>query len=288
MKKSLQAMLGSLKEDRQNILDIQEKLDKQLRALCVTRQETARNLVNKILPDLSPETITKLRGKVPEFPIPIRRSFFDGIRRFFGGSPVEKIDPEVTLDILRMKLGAYLDGVSAEKHPNFWIERVGKINNAIHDFQTNPIKINNERLAEISARIKAIQKLQAVHTKIDPTMQRKIEAAIKTRTDNVRLGKKHARVSPLNSKTPPAYPTHEQRSSESGPGLLEAWLWYELLSSHSDYSHETRNFDFSKEAFGGGSSGGAGVERSIPEGIAVHADSGDINVQNELGAGAFS
>jgi hypothetical protein len=286
MKENLDALRQALQEEKAAIYKEKITLEKQLRTLNGIRQTEARKRLNTMLPDLDSGTITALHQEVPEFAIPmvaVTPGFFGGVIRFFTGGQSEMIDPEISIDALRMQLGSYLDNADKANRPDFWNKQVGDIDESIQDLQTNLIRANAEQLVEISNRLEAIEKLQATDfERMKPEMQAKIDEAVKSQVKQLHSGKRFTRVRPI-SKTPPVYPSSSQTSSDSGPGLLEMWLWYEILSSHSEYAQEAQRIEPGGGEFGGaGASGDFSVDSA--QASPVEADQGGDAL---AGAGAF-
>jgi len=268
MRQELQTLLQAMQSERNSILKKQESFGEQLRSLRETRQKMARHCVNELLPDLQAETIKALRREVPNFSIPTKSGFFSKLVSFFGGASADKIDPRVPLDLLRIHLGSYLD--NSEEKPETRA-KVEELDRAIHDLQTNLIKSNTERLDEISERIKALEKLQAVdQKKLNPETRDRIEEALKSQAYRFRSGFGKKQPDQRQKLVAPPYPTRPQISSDSGPSLLEMWLWYQLLMPHSEVSREIQQFEQFEP--GGGLSGGAGASGEFPEKTQVSSD----------------
>lgn len=252
MKENLQALLGSL-QDEKLLLEIEkENLARQSVALNRSRTTTARNCLVRLLPDLEMDTIKVLLRQVPDFQVPTVSGWFG-----FG----KKIAPGVTLDSLRMKLGAHLDNTQGAV-PATWKDEVLSIDTSIRDLQENLIRSNAERIADIGMRITALEKLLRVDiAKMDPKVRTRLEQAVasqaKTARQSSRPYSNFRSAVPVNT----SYPSHTQINSDSGPSLLEMWLWWQILTPHSEYSHEVHRI----ESGGGGDFGGAGASGSWDE-----------------------
>ena len=169
MKENLQVLLGSL-QDENLLLEIEkENLARQSVALNRSRTTTARNCVVRLLPDLEMDTIKVLLHQVSDFQVPTVSGWLG-----FG----KKVAPGVTLDSLRMKLGAHLDNTQGVV-PAIWKDEVISIDISIRGLQENLIRSNAERIADIGMRIKAMEKLLRVDVeKMDPKVRTHLEQAV--------------------------------------------------------------------------------------------------------------
>jgi hypothetical protein len=254
MKKEMQDLLQTMYAERDLILKQQEALDKQVRSMAQTRQGIAQECVNNLLPDLSSETIKNLRRKVPAFSIPMKLGLIGKFVNLFGGHATGELNSSVSLDSLRIHLGAFLDN-PVQKKPKEWSE-IDIIDGAIYMMQKKPIKKCAEDLDDLSQRIRAIERLAAMDEKMwNPEIRNKIEEAVRSEAKHF-LANFGRTQSSRRKKiiTPVSYPTREQISSDIGPSLLELWLWNQLLTPHSDVVQEIQQFEP-----GGGTFGGAGA-----------------------------
>lgn len=280
MKENLKVILASLREEQTRLETEKQSLYEQSRALSRNRQSAARRCVQTLLPDLSPDSVRALRREVPGFDIPM-------VSRWWGLS--KKVDPTVSIDTLRMQLGSYLDDYATgpKTMPDIWMSSVVRADEIIRDLQENQIRANETGLSGVRARIQAIEKLSNANLrKMDPKTRRKLERALAAQAKSTRPFARQAQ--PIRgNRVVPAYPTQTQVDSDSGPGLLEMWLWYQLLTSNSETSHEVERF-----SGGGGGSGGGGAEGgwrpddNNPVPVATNAESVDTHIV--LGADSFS
>lgn len=294
MKENLQALLGSL-QDEKLLLEIEkENLVRQSVALNRSRTTTARNCLARLLPDLEMNTIKVLLRQVPDFQVPIVSGWLG-----FG----KKVASSVTLDSLRMKLGAHLDNTRGVV-PATWKDEVLSIDISIRDLQENLIRSNAELIADIGARITALEKLLHVDVaKMDPKVRMRLEQAVASQAKTARQSSRP--YSNFRSAVPvdTSYPSHTQINSSSGPSLLEMWLWWQILTPHSECSHEVHRI----ESGGGGDFGGAGASGSWDERSdtarnmsapspfvsdllpsVVQTEEAQLAVQAELGSQSFS
>jgi hypothetical protein len=300
MKENLQVLLDSL-QDEKLLLEIEkENLTRQHVALNHSRTRTARNCLARLLPDLEMNNIKALLHHVPDFQVPTASRWF-----CFG----KKVAPGVTLDSLRIKLGAYLDNTQ-DVVPVIWKDEVLPIDVSIRDLQENLIRSNAERIADIDMRIVALEKLLRVDVeKMDPKVHTCLEQAVASQVKTARESSRP--FSNLRSAVPvnTPYPSHTQINSNSGPNLLEMWLWWQILTPHSECSHEVHRLEPDGDGdFGGAGASGSWDERSdtahpmstsspfvsdlLPN--AVHAEvvnqteEAQLAVQAELGSQSFS
>ncbi|MDP1689643.1 MAG: hypothetical protein Q8L52_00315 [bacterium] len=280
MKDNLKVLLQSLRTERETLEKQQTGLMHQHDIMLDRHRSEARQCVRQLLPDLGSGTIDSLRRDVPDFEVPT-------ISAWFGFS--KKLDPNVSLDTLRMQLGTYLDNSSDA--PRAWVEKVGRLDRAIRGSQENLIPENSAHLADVNAKIAALEKFSAVdHSKMNPKMRQQMEQAMAAQAKANRRGTSNQ---PMRQATrmAPIYPTQSQASSDSGPSLLEMWLWYQLLTPHSEYSHEVQPafVGGGGEVGGGGASGGWGETREAPQEVSSRAVvSESIEPQYALGAASFS
>lgn len=278
MKEDLQVLLQLLCAEQQTLERQKGDLMHQLDTAVDSRRSTARRCIRNLLPNLESDTISSLRRTVPDLEIPM-------VSAWFGFS--KKLDPNVTIDTLRMQLGTYLD--NSPNASREWVDSVGRLDQTIRDLQENSIPENAAGLDEMNAKIEAIKKLSVIDpSKMSPEIHKKLEQTIAS------ARKTGGRSVPFRSVQKTAgvasYPTRSQINSDSGPGLLEMWLWYQLLTPNSEYSHETQL------AFvgGGGETGGAGAggswgeTKEAPEVSSGPVVSENIEPQYALGAASFS
>jgi hypothetical protein len=252
MKENLQILLQSLQDEKERLEGEKNDLARQSVTLNRSRTTTARNCLARLLPDLEMDTIKALLRQVPDFQVPTVSGWLG-----FG----KKVAPGVTLDSLRMKLGAYLDNTQGAV-PATWKDEVLSIDTSIRDLQENLIRSNTERIADIGIRIKALEKLLRVDiAKMDPKVRTRLEQAV---ASQMKISRQSSRpYSNFRSAVPvnTSYPSYTQINSDSGPNLLEMWLWWQILTPHSEYSHEVHRI----ESGGGGDFGGAGASGNWDE-----------------------
>ncbi|GEM_PF-4738004 len=282
MKENLQVLLQSLRAERQTLEKQNGALSHQLDIAIDSRRSAARRGIRRLLPNMEPGTISSLRRAVPDFKIPTVSAWFGLFR---------KLDPSVTIDALRMQLGVHLD--NSPNRPKVWEEEVGQFDRAIRGFQEHLIPENAAHLADVNAKIAALEKFSAVdHRKMNPEMRQQMEQAIAAQAKANRRGTSKQPVRQATRMAPmaPAYPTQSQASSDSGPGLFEMWLWYQLLTPHSDYSHAAQPafVGGGGEMGGGGASDSWGENREAPEVSSGAVAQESIEPQYALGAASFS
>jgi hypothetical protein len=285
MKENLQILLQSLRAEQQTLERQRSDLSNQLDAAIDSRRLAARQCIRSILPNLMPDTISSLRKAVPGFEIPMVSTWLGFIK---------KLDPNVTIDTLRIQLGTYLDNVPGASRE--WEHTVGRHDQVIRSLQEKSIPENTVALNEVSTKIEALKKFSAIDpNKMSPETRKKIEQAIasarKTGGRNVSFMSMQK-----NPRVAPSYPTQSQISSNSGPSLLEMWLWYQLLTPHSEYSHGVPPAVVGGGGelggggeFAGGGAGGSWEEPKDASGVSAgSAVSGNIEPHYALGAATFS
>lgn len=233
MKENLQVLLKSLQDEKLQLEREKEKLAVQGVTLNRSRKATAFNCLVGLLPDLEMDTISALLRDVPDFHVPTVSGWF-GL--------VKKVDPSVSLDTLRVKLGVHLDNARGAV-PKIWKE-VTLIDASIRDLQENLITSNAERRADIDMRIMALEKFLHIDVaKMDPRIRTQLEQAVSSQAGNAHKSSKSYSsfrdVAPVNIP----YPSRTQIDSSSGSGLLEIWLWWQILSPHSECSHEIHRIE---------------------------------------------
>lgn len=292
MKENLQVLLQSLRDEKSRLEEEKRGLARQLETLNKSRMTTARRCLSELLPDLEMSTIKSLARQVPGFEVPVTSGFLG-----FG----KKVDPSVSLNSLRMKLGAHLDNTSGAV-PESWKSDVKPIDASIRDLQENLIRSNAERIADVGARITALEKLVNVDlTKMNPKVRSQLEQAVASQARNPRASTRS--YSSVRGATPvnTVYPSQTQIHSDSGPSLLEMWFWWQILTPNSECSHEVHRIE-SGGSFGGG--GASGNWDSIPsqnsapspvglglvanEAFTPSARPEDIGTHYSLGASNFS
>ena len=252
MKENLQVLLQSLQDEKLLLEAERENLARQGRSLNHSRTTASRNCLAQLLPDLEMSTIKTLQSEVSDFRVPT-------VSTWLGLS--ENVAPSVTLDSLRMKLGVHLDNAQ-EVAPAIWKVEVLSIDASIRNLQENLITSNADRIADIGMRITAIGKLVLVDVaKMDPKVRTQLEQAVAAQAKTARWSSRPSggsrRAVPVNT----FYPSHDQINSSSGPSLLEMWLWWQILTPHSECSREVHRI----ESGGGGDFGGAGASGSWDE-----------------------
>lgn len=285
MKENLQVLLQSLQDEKKRLEGEKSDLARQSVALNRSRTTTARNCLVRLLPDLEMDTLKALLRQVPDFQVPTVSGWLG-----FG----KKVSPGVTLGSLRMKLGAHLDNTQGAV-PTIWKDEVLSIDVSIRDLQENLIRLNAERIADIGMRITALEKLLRVDiAKMDPKVRTRLEQAVASQAKTARQSSRP--YSNLRSAVPvnTSYPSHTQINSDSGPSLLEMWLWYEILTSHSECSHEVQRIEAGGGDFGGGGASGSWDNQpstTIP-GVVLNSslisEDAQLAVQAELGSQSFS
>lgn len=293
MKEDLTYLLDFLKIQERSILNERKSLDEQLRELANERKIKVRQALVGLLPDLKNGTIRKIKKDVRGFHVPM-------VSKCFG--LFEKIDPTVSLDSLRIKLGSYLDNM--DEPPQFWVRIVGNTDQLISSLQTNLIAENNRRMEDVSARIAAIEKLINIDpSKLKPETREKMERAAKGQVKELRTGQGFASRDSRFRKKQGNHASRHHHNGIDGDDLLAAWLWYELLTPESESSAEISRLEPGRGEFGGAGASGDfsssesneqrtsvdSISSTIPEGVVASAVVVEtIEQQYNLGAGSFS
>jgi len=252
VKENLKVVLNNLKAERSSLESGKNGAEAQLGTLNQLRRLAAGRIIEEYyLPDSDLATIKALREAIPGFPVPMAS-------KWFGFS--EKLDPNVSLDALRIQLGTFLD--NAEEVPERWSKEVGRFDRKIRELQENVITKYAENLADISAKIAALEKLEKVDPKkINPEMMEKIKTALEFQKKNPDSIRRY----PYKKSSPASYPTRDEIHSDSGPGLLDVWLWSQLLGSDTDHTGEAaESFNPGGGEFSGGGASGDWKEDGSP------------------------
>lgn len=251
MKKNLQKLLTALKVEHHRLEVEKNNLTRQLTGLFQARTAAARDCLKSLLPDMKMSTVNTLLGLVPNFKIPI-------VSKWFGLS--KKVDPRISIDALRLQLGAHLDNYTLGMPPILWSDQVVKIDTVIRDLQERQLKSKAEEIIQIERKISAVENIIKIDAdKLSDSTRIKLEeavASIQATEHGHRAKKKHSRV--LRPTSTPSYPDRNQIISDQGPDLLEMWFWWQMLNPHSDYQQEVQSFEP-----GGGEFGGAGASGSF-------------------------
>ncbi len=285
MKENLKVLLQSLRGEQSTLEKEKRDLSSQYRSLTDSRRKAARNCLSKLLPDLMPRTIQTLQNEVPGFRIPT-------VSTWFGFN--KKIDPGVSLDTLRMQLGAYIDNSSGAL-PKIWKEEVSSTDGLIRNLQENLIRSNANRITDINTRIAALEKLLSVDiSKMSPKVRKRIEQAVTSQAKTIRSSPRSRRYTQNIAPAKTAYPSSTQINSDSGPSLLEMWFWYELLTSHSECSHEVERIEGGGGSFGGGGANGnwddqtsTATPNDTPS-SSIPSEDAELAIQAGLGSQSFS
>lgn len=290
MKENLKALLETLRAEQAVLEKERVELANQCSEFKYSRKGTAREALKRLVPDLSANTLKKLRQEVPGFKIPM-------VSSWFGLS--QKIDPSLTVDMLRIQLGAYLDNEhmanALERSPDEWRDVV-RNDDLVRGLQEKLLPLNAERRADVDARIEALEKLsRADMRKMKPEVRERMEQAIAAQVAKPGSRLRYTKNSNVN------YPTRQQVDSDSGPDLLTMWLWYELLSPNSASSHEIERVQGGGGEFGGGGavgnwSDGNSTNQTQASDLSTDATSlgvvaaelGNIESHYDAGAGSFS
>lgn len=257
MNNNLQTLLTALKAEL-NCLEVEKNnLKQQLLGLFQARTNAARNCLKSLLPDLKMSTVHTLLGLVPDFNIPTVSTWF-GLSR--------KVDPRISIDALRLQLGAHLDNYTLGMPPISWSDQVVKIDTIIRDIQEKQLRSKAKEIIEIERKISALEKLINIDAeKLSDDTRMKLEeavAGIQATGHDHRAKKKHSRD--LEPASTPSYPDRNQIISDQGPDLLEMWFWWQILNPESQLQHEVQSLEP-----GGGEFGGAGASGSFESSPAV-------------------
>lgn len=185
----------------------------------------------------------------------------------------KKLDPNLTVDMLRIQLGTYLDNEhmanALEWSPDEWKDVV-RSDDLIRDLQEKLLPLNAERRADVDARIAALEKLSSADmSKMKPDVREQIEQAVAAQ-----VSKPGSRMCYAKSGVV-SYPTRQQVNSDSGPDLLTMWLWYELLTSNSASSHEIERVQSGGGEYGGGGATGSWSANGNTEPVSTPSNNTD-------------
>lgn len=275
MQRELQQLLDSLRREREAALGDRRREEGTLQTATEARRRAARLYLRALVPDLGDGTLRAIRRDVPGFE-PRTVAKWLGV---FG----EKLDPSVSVDHLRMQLGTFLD--NTPNPPTKWMQEVAGFDDTIRHYQQTVIPASQERLENVNARIEALERLATVDfQKMDADMRDKLGQAITVQSPRMRDVVSQARMRPASR--PVSYPTSSQIRSDDGPDLLTMWLWYQLLTPHSECARAVEQASFVP---GGGAYGGGGATGSYAEEGRVEVAPRDLDtssIETHLAAGA--
>lgn len=248
MKAELNRLIESLTEEYDKLEKERARLARQDVTLKKTRKDTATECITALLPNLEHASLKRLAEMVPDFHVPT-------VKKWFGLA--KTIDPSVTLESLRIKLAAYLNANPNNCLLKAWNQDVLPKDKLIRELHEKLIPANVASIQDIGAKITRLNRLVASADHMTPEIGEKITQAAKMITGSRREEKKKTSRRKTESSKPPQYPNANQINSDSGPDLLEAWLWWQLFTPSSGVSKEIAQFES-----GGGEFGGAGASGS--------------------------
>lgn len=222
MKNDFTDMLRSLQNELTHLDDEHMLIRNNFTKTNLARAIKARGCLATLMPDLSMNTVEKLGSQVPGF-------YIQTVSGWFGFN--KRVAPQLSLDSLRISLGIYLDNMRSGT-PWIWQETILPLDKQILDLQQS-VRLTAEKKVELQQRIAAVEKLLAIdETKLAPELRVKLAKAAAEQVKLVQL--RPANGTSVNSPHTTLQPT--EVNSNSGPSLLEIWLWWQLLTPHSDYN----------------------------------------------------
>jgi hypothetical protein len=270
MQHELRDLSISLSDERRRLKMRQTKLASDMRGLVRMRSEKAKQALQKLLPDHSTTTVKRVRQYVPQFPLPTIPSFL-----FW-----EVIKPTVSLDMLRMQLGSFLDQSDGWKHINTgWAMEVYNHDEAIREQQTVTAPGLVRQIEDIDARIEAIETfMKDGEQRLSPQTKAKMADALQSFHGR---GLSTLQV-PAQSYAQSSRPDYQRPSD--GIDLAGLWFWWMVLSPESEFHHHNTVSE--------SPANNAGDTGSSNEGPTEHSDSGDTETtlahHESLGSQSFS
>lgn len=262
MKENFNNILASLLEERRVIESQKKLLEEKLLYLKNKRSLDAKKCVEKLLPDLEINTAETLMHILPRFDIPLVHRWF-----FFG----KKVDPSISLSMLRMKLGSHLDNMRRRDLPDIWEEKVLPIDDEIRALQEDEILNNSERLDDLTIKIGNLQKILSSDLNKLPlkTKDRLSKAFAFSGTLNKVQSKNKVPYLKPNQKVNQIrrndYPSQAELDSDEGSGSLAIWLLSQISHHDSDVLREIEKVDTGGQFAGGGASSSFTPQNSTPE-----------------------
>jgi hypothetical protein len=268
MKTEIEKLIAAYREEKSLLEHGISETNTQLVELRQKRSKKANEIVSFLLPDLEAFNIKMLRLQVPSFKVPtVPIWFWLGLRR--------KIDPGVSLELLRVQLGHHLDTLGYNA-PVVWYQDLAlKYDTPIDNLQQN-IAETTKQISKIDARINSLEQLLTNKPQQqNPKVRQAIEAEL-------RKGVRYSLDTSQNQ-------SEVAKSDIFGDDLLTTWLWYSLLMPDTTSTAQP-SFEPTFEP-GGGKFGGGGAEGSWennpetpfsqtdpnPDNLSLHADLGSNN-----------
>lgn len=267
-------LLEKIEIDINNLENKLYNLNENLKSLNFYRKNAAAECLVELLPNLKMLTIKKLQNELNEFEVPLKSSYL-----FW-----KKVDPSMSIDNLRIKLGAYIDNLSKDKVPKIWKEKVHIIDNEIIGKQ-DLIKEYEESHTEAKLRKNALEDLMKKDlSKIRPEVYERIKIAV-TKLSEQNTARKYKKVD-LNKKQNIFPSDNTIYNTYDGNSILAAWLFYEILVPDSFLSEQLSYYNTTENVF---------IDNNVSE--IEQANTGeffrndnlnDVNTHYELGAVNFS
>ena len=217
--RNLNDVLYAEKRDKENHL--REREDR-LELLELARMQVAQEALRLLIPDLKIHTIRHLRKSVPGFTIKTTAGWFGR----------EKVAPSEDIDLVRVRLGIFLDNTDGTKPPQ-WTKTAGEFDRRLAACAADIKQIQRD-LDEIAKRQAAIEKLLGGDlAKLPAETQKQIKHAAKVA---------HAKPAAMSEPIPSSRPQQYDTTSHS-LDYVSMWLWYTILTDSADSSAAQTNLD---------------------------------------------
>ncbi len=242
-------------------------------SLARSRKVVAGRCLEALMPNRSMSMVRALRKEVPGFQVPTVASWF-GLRT--------RVDPSISVHLLRMKLGEYLDNTKGTV-PDIWKNDVQTIDGEIRNLQEHDIPENAVSFSGIAQRIVAVKRLIGVDVKLlSPTLRAQLK-------DGAQLQVVHYRVRSKLERThaPPTHGRSLHRTSSlpatvERKSMVDDWFWQQLLSGQSLLSQEVDRIT------SGASKEGSVGDVVVQTPLGNHADVPTLSAHTDLGSQSFS
>lgn len=177
------------------------------------RRDEAAYCLGELVPNLKMRTVLKLQELVPGFAVKTIKGWLWG----------EKVDPQEDIDLVRIRLGIFLDNLPKDQ-PKVWLKHIPAIDTEIGN-REELITATEKEIAEIVKRIDAVTRLmQGGFDRLPPDGKTQVLQAAKA----AQLSRE-TMTKPVSGSPVPA-PVQSKTNSSNDPDLTAQWLWYVLLN----------------------------------------------------------
>jgi hypothetical protein len=217
MNNDLDTIMASLQRERGTLAEQITAAHKSLQTLKSARQQAARDCVNKLVPNLNEITLATLRREVPRLIIPT-------VPRWHMLS--RKLDPTLTVDQLRMKLGTLLDTLSVREQPELWRTLVAPTDVRITELTESRIELAL-RVKALDEQILNLETLRSSNLSRLPEVAR-LDLAEKTKAVVLRIQQTPSSPSGVTPRT-------GMGTGSDVTDFLVGWLYWSLILDDQTY-----------------------------------------------------